>query len=176
MYIELFIFVVLFAGLALWNKIQADKWQALCEQKDGEYKKLLNQKKSSEVRLGQISENLAPFLDAFKYNPKRAHFLGQPIDYIVFEDDKIVFLEIKSGMAQLNPVQKSIKKLIQDKKVVWDEMRINGQTTQTQTTVVPSDNGGTATGVYPAPEVQSDTNTDCQVQTVPSDMGRKTKD
>jgi predicted Holliday junction resolvase-like endonuclease len=35
------------------------------------YSKLVSQKKSSEVRLGQISENLAPFLTNFKYDPKR---------------------------------------------------------------------------------------------------------
>ncbi len=89
------------------------------------YSTLLYQKKSSEVRLGQISENLAPFLKSFKYNPKKAHFLGNPIDYIVFEDDKIVFLEIKSGESKLSDGQKNIKKLIIEGKVEFDQMRIN---------------------------------------------------
>ena len=89
------------------------------------YSKLLSQKKSSEVRLGQISENLAPFLKDFKYNPKKAHFLGNPIDYIIFEENKIVFLEIKSGESKLSEGQRNIKKLIQDGKVEFDQMRID---------------------------------------------------
>jgi len=93
--------------------------------KDYEYSTLLSQKKSSEVRLGQISENLAPFLKDFKYNPKKAHFLGNPIDYIIFEENKIVFLEIKSGESKLSEGQRNIKKLIQDGKVEFDQMRID---------------------------------------------------
>lgn len=89
------------------------------------YRKLLSQKKSSEVRLGQISENLAPFLKDFKYNPKEAHFIGMPIDYIIFEEDKIVFLEVKSGESRLSQKQTNIKRLIKEGKIEWDEMRIN---------------------------------------------------
>lgn len=89
------------------------------------YSKLLSQKKSSEVRLGQISENLAPFLKDFKYDPKRTHFLGNPIDYIIFEEDKVIFLEIKSGEAKLSQGQKKIKEMIKNGNVEWDEMRIN---------------------------------------------------
>ena len=33
------------------------------------YKSLLSQKKSSEVRLGNIAEKLAPFLDYFSFDP-----------------------------------------------------------------------------------------------------------
>lgn len=89
------------------------------------YSKLLSQKKSSEVRLGQISENLAPFLKDFKYDPKKTHFLGNPIDYVIFEEDKVVFLEIKSGEAKLSQSQKRIKEMVKNGSVEWDEMRIN---------------------------------------------------
>jgi predicted Holliday junction resolvase-like endonuclease len=89
------------------------------------YKELLSQKKSSEVRLGQIAEHLIPFLRQFKYDPKKAHFIGMPIDYIVFDTDKIVFLEIKTGSAGLNSTQRRIKQLILEGKVVWDELRLS---------------------------------------------------
>ena len=87
-------------------------------------KKILSQKKSGEVRLGQIAEKLAPFLKDFTYNPENAIFLGQPIDYVVFEDDEVVFVEIKSGKAQLSPKQRHIKKLIENNCVSWKTMRI----------------------------------------------------
>ena len=87
---------------------------------------LLSQKKSSEVRLGQISEQLAPFIKGFPYDPKKAHFLGNPIDYVIFDDNKVVFMEIKSGKARLTKGQKDIKDMIDAGKVVFETMRIDG--------------------------------------------------
>jgi predicted Holliday junction resolvase-like endonuclease len=88
-----------------------------------DYEQLLSKKKSSETRIGQVYEQMAPFLDGFKHNPKDSHFLGQPIDYVIFEEDKIVFLEVKYGKSQLSPRQEAIKRLIEGKKVVWEELR-----------------------------------------------------
>ena len=90
-----------------------------------EYTKLLSQKKSSEVRLGQISEQLVSFLDKFKYDPKNAHFIGMPIDYIVFNNDEIVFVEVKSGGSVLSKKQSEIKKLIAGGRVRFETIRIN---------------------------------------------------
>ena len=87
---------------------------------------LLSQKKSSEVRLGQISEQLAPFIKGFPYDPKKAHFLGNPIDYVIFDDNKVVCMEIKSGKARLTKGQKDIKDMIDAGKVVFETMRIDG--------------------------------------------------
>ena len=74
-----------------------------------EKSKLLSQKKSSEVITGQIAEKLAPFLSDFEYDPQNAIFLGQPIDYLVFDEDEIVFVEIKSGKARLTTKQRKIR-------------------------------------------------------------------
>lgn len=89
-----------------------------------EFDKLLSHKKSSEVRLGQIAEQLAPFLDKFPYDPKKISFLGNPIDYVYFGEDKVTIIEIKSGNSRLSKKQKGIKKLILEGKVEWDEIRI----------------------------------------------------
>lgn len=86
--------------------------------------KLLSQKKSSEVRVGQIVEQLAPFLENFKYDPKKIKFIGMPIDYIYFGDDEIVVIEIKSGNSQLSTIQKNIKDLVDNKKIRWEVYRI----------------------------------------------------
>ncbi len=88
------------------------------------YNILLSQKKSSEVRLGQISEQLAPFLSQFPYDPKKVQFLGNPIDYIYFGDDEVVLIEVKSGNARLSKKQRAIKKLVLNGKVTWKELRI----------------------------------------------------
>ena len=88
------------------------------------HKKILSQKKSSEVRLGHIAETLAPFLDQFDFEPEQCTFLGQPIDYISFGDDEITFVEIKSGNSQLNKKQRHIRDLVKSKFVNWKEIRI----------------------------------------------------
>ena len=37
-------------------------------------------KKSKAVVAGKVTEQIAPFLPEFKYNPKDARFIGSPID------------------------------------------------------------------------------------------------
>jgi len=87
-------------------------------------KKILNQKKSSEVRLGHIAETLAPFLDQFDFEPEQCCFLGKPIDYVSFGDDEITFIEVKSGKSQLSSKQKNIRDQIKNNNVTWKEIRI----------------------------------------------------
>jgi predicted Holliday junction resolvase-like endonuclease len=88
---------------------------------------LLSQKKSSETRLGQISEHIVPFLDACPYDPKNLHFLGNPIDYVCFDFDQgsITFLEVKSGNSKPSKRQKTVKNIIKTGRVFYDEIRIN---------------------------------------------------
>jgi hypothetical protein len=74
---------------------------------------------------------MAPFLTNFPYDPKKAHFIGMPIDYIIFDDQKVVFLEIKSGKASLSQRQRLIKDLIIRKQVEWKEYRISGAVHET---------------------------------------------
>jgi len=83
-----------------------------------------SEKKSKEVRLGQISEVLLPFLDGFEYDPKSLSALFQPIDYISFGEDEIVFIEVKSGGAQLSTKQRRIRDQIKEGKVRFEIYRL----------------------------------------------------
>ncbi|RKZ99432.1 MAG: hypothetical protein DRQ47_11060 [Gammaproteobacteria bacterium] len=94
------------------------------ESLDESYKKLIHQKKSSEVRVGKIGENLAPFLNGWPYDPNSFRFLGNPIDGIQFANDKIRFVEIKTGKARLSASQKHIKELVKQGKVSFVSFRI----------------------------------------------------
>ena len=96
---------------------------SLNEEKESK-KKILSQKKSSEVRIGNIAEKLAPFLDDFEFDPEKCIFLGQPIDYISFGEDEITFIEVKSGKSQLNSKQRHIRDLVKAKHISWKEFRI----------------------------------------------------
>jgi predicted Holliday junction resolvase-like endonuclease len=90
-------------------------------------KKLLSQKKQSEIRVGQIAEHFVPLLKEFKYNRKQARFLASPIDFIIFEEDEIIFMEVKTGKSQLNKNQRRIRGQVKEKKVRWEVLRINGE-------------------------------------------------
>lgn len=89
-------------------------------------------KRSSSVIKGKIAEQLAPIykFDKIGVNPNDARFLGDPVDYIVFNGlskgkvERITFLEIKSGNAKLNKNEKMIKEVIKNKKIEWKEINI----------------------------------------------------
>ncbi|MBR9704975.1 hypothetical protein GOV12_06180 [Candidatus Pacearchaeota archaeon] len=86
--------------------------------------------RSRAVLSGQFSEQLAPILPGFKYNPSDCRFIGKPIDFIVFnglgdgELKDIVFLEVKTGESRLNNNQKEVKKKIEEGRVFFDEFRV----------------------------------------------------
>lgn len=103
---------------------QLEQSQTKLQEETEARKKVVSQKKSSEVRLGHIAETLAPFLDQFEFEPENCTFLGKPIDYISFGDDEITFIEVKSGNSQLNSKQRHIRDQIRAKLVSWKEIRI----------------------------------------------------
>ncbi len=92
--------------------------------------------KSRAVLAGQFSEQLAPFLPNFEFNPNECKFIGKPIDFLVFkgmdnkEIDEIVFVEVKSGNSKLSPIQQQIKKAVEKKKVSWKEYKIPQKLTE----------------------------------------------
>ena len=87
---------------------------------------------------GQIAEQFAPFLQGFPYLPSDAHFIGAPIDYIVFngytefrdnhgsdDDFEVVMIDIKYNTAQLTEGQKQIAKAIKAGKVRFETVRVS---------------------------------------------------
>lgn len=91
-----------------------------------DFKKLLSQKKSSEVRLGQISEHFAPLLKDFPYDSKNVRFLGSPIDFVVFDLDnnRIIFIEFKTGNAKETAKQRQVRDIIKAGNVTYEVMRV----------------------------------------------------
>lgn len=83
-----------------------------------------SEKRSAEVTRGFMSEQLAPFLESFPGDPHKLRFIGQPIDYISFDENEVVFYEVKSGNAKLSDKQRNIKYLIDNKKVRFATFRI----------------------------------------------------
>lgn len=90
-------------------------------------------RKSRSVLTGQFSEHLAPYLPGFNHSPTEARFIGKPVDFIVFkgldgkDPQEVVFVEVKSGKASLSPVESRLKRIIDEKKVRWEEYRVPDQ-------------------------------------------------
>lgn len=86
--------------------------------------------KSRSVIKGQLVEQFAPFTKEFPCNTTECSFLAKPIDFIGFKGldnkdiEEVLFIEIKSGKSQLSPVQKSVKKAIDEKRVRFVQIRI----------------------------------------------------
>ena len=86
--------------------------------------------RSRAVLAGQFSEQLAPYLPDFPFNPTECKFIGKPVDFLVFHglDEKNVtgvsFVEVKSGKSRLTSTENSVKDAVLNGKVNWAEYRV----------------------------------------------------
>ncbi len=111
---------VALAGLALWLRATRRALHALRDQ----LAHLSSAKRSQSTRYGQITEQFAPFMASWPWDPKRFKFLGDPIDGIQFTDDGIVLVEIKSASSRLSTVQRQVRDHVQAGRVRWQEVRV----------------------------------------------------
>jgi predicted Holliday junction resolvase-like endonuclease len=73
---------------------------------------------------------MAPLLPEFPFSPADARFIGNPIDFVVFDgytcakDDKgdtvsVVLVEVKKGKGRLTREEGLIKKAVEEGRVSW---------------------------------------------------------
>jgi predicted Holliday junction resolvase-like endonuclease len=105
-----------------WQDAEVLRWQAEIERA---VKGAVTQ--SRAVLGGKFTEQMAPYLPEFKYDPTEARFIGSPVDLIVFpglargEPEEIVIMEIKTGKTpQLTPQERKIRQLIEAGMVRWE--------------------------------------------------------
>ena len=88
--------------------------------------------RSSAVNWGKTIEHFVPFMTKFPIPAEDVVFLGMPIDYVGFTNTEsktkceVHFIEVKSGNAFLMGKQKNIKKAIQEGRVHWHEIAVDG--------------------------------------------------
>src|SRR3989344_4789866 len=75
------------------------------------------------VKHGLSFEQLFPFMKKYPYDPRNFRFIGDPVDGLSFEDDRVVFVEFKTGKSRLSYGQKRVRDLVEGKKVEWREVR-----------------------------------------------------
>jgi len=99
-------------------------------------KESVNQSRS--VLKGKVAEQMAPLLPGFAYLPSDARFIGNPVDYIVFDgytgikDDgqgaetlQVVILDVKSGRSSLTTHQRVIAKAIEAGRIRFEMVRVS---------------------------------------------------
>jgi len=91
-------------------------------------RRLLAQKKSTEVRTGHILEKVAPLFQDFPGDIVDDNVIPvfKAFDYLVIKDDEIILVEVKSGNAGLSTRQKKLKKLVEAGKVSFQVFRRRG--------------------------------------------------
>ena len=89
-------------------------------------------KRSGAVQWGKTIEHFVPFTSEFPVPAEDCTFLGMPIDYVGFSNTgsknkcSVHFVEVKSGSSFLMGKQKNIKKAIEEGRVYWHEIAVDG--------------------------------------------------
>lgn len=125
------------------GRIQAEYEKYIAELELEHKQALLDAQKRSvntsrAVLKGKMAEQFAPILPEFQYLPSDAKFLGDPVDYVVFdgytdfrdgdgdaEDIEVILLDIKSGGARLSKGQQAIAQAIREGRVRFETLRID---------------------------------------------------
>lgn len=120
----------------VWNfKSQLEK---LKEQHEEELRREITKarkegkQRSAAVQWGKTIEHFVPFMEEFPIPAEDVVFLGMPIDYVGFTNTgsktkcEVHFVEVKSGSSFLMGKQKNIKKAIQEGRVHWHEVSVDG--------------------------------------------------
>jgi predicted Holliday junction resolvase-like endonuclease len=87
-------------------------------------------RRSAAVTTGKVFEQLVPWLPDFTFDPRDARFLGSPVDFVVFdglstgEVRRVVFVEVKSGAADLSTRERRVRDAIRNGRVEWAEHRV----------------------------------------------------
>jgi predicted Holliday junction resolvase-like endonuclease len=122
-----FLFIGFRAGAQYGRKKEAAEWET--HKLEDVVRTRLRQ--SRAVIGGLVSEQMAPLLPGFPFDPGDCRFVGKPVDFIVFKgmNEKkitgVVFLEVKSGSEKkLNGQEKQLRETIQAGRVKWAEFDI----------------------------------------------------
>ena len=141
--VEFLAFVVVFVamgGLIAYLFVKNREWKIKFEHRVGESLEEREQEirkdaisRSARTLSGKTLEKLVPFLERFGHDPHDVRWIGDPIDFVVFDGysesgrkkvDGITFVEVKSGDSGMHAGQRSVRDAVEKKKVKWEEFRI----------------------------------------------------
>jgi predicted Holliday junction resolvase-like endonuclease len=89
--------------------------------------------KSQAVTMGKVTEHFIPYLPEFGYNPQDARFIGNPIDFVVFDGlsegnlRQVVFVEVKTGTSALSKRERWVRDVVRQGKITWEQIKSKNQ-------------------------------------------------
>jgi predicted Holliday junction resolvase-like endonuclease len=114
-------------GIRAGRKHEAAEWEG--GKVEGIVKARL--KASRAVLGGLVSEQMAPLLPGFPFDPGDCRFIGKPVDFLVFKGmnqkaiTEVIFLEVKSGTGRaLNDQEKRLREAVKAGRVRWVELGV----------------------------------------------------
>ena len=123
-FLFLLVLISLKIGYRLGRKQERAEWEG--HKVEGIVRTRLKQ--SRAVLGGLVSEQMAPLLPGFPFDPGDCRFIGKPVDFIVFkgmnekEINEVIFLEVKSGKnPSLNDQEKRLRDAVRSGRVSWAE-------------------------------------------------------
>lgn len=89
-------------------------------------------KRSRSVLAGKAGEQMAPLVPAFseRFDPAEAHFIGAPIDYVIFDGissgelREVVLVEVKTGRSRLNANELEVERAVAEGRVSFETLRL----------------------------------------------------
>ena len=108
--------IIILLALVLFYQNQSSRQRQQLEQLNTNYR-------SMYVKHGKHWEHFVPFMDNFPGNKENFRFLGTPIDGVIFDNEAITFVEVKTGNSRLSEKQEKVKRLVEEKKFKWKELR-----------------------------------------------------
>ena len=128
-FVVLFLVILIVVLVLIAYKLGKAKRDSEWQSKLNRLRREIADKQRAGIK-GKIAETFAPYLGDFPFKPSECKFIGDPIDYVVFEglDDRDVrgihFVDVKTDTSELKKHQKQIKDIINsDGKMSFVEYR-----------------------------------------------------
>lgn len=86
-----------------------------------------SRKRSQSVRYGQLTEQFAPWMEAWPFDPEGFRSLGDPIDGVQFTDEAVYLVEIKAADGRLSSDQRELRDMVEAGKVGWLTFRVGDE-------------------------------------------------
>lgn len=116
----------LLAGLAVGWLAFALAWRSRRNAK-AKLSEARSRKRSQSVRYGQLTEEFAPWMEAWPFDTEGFRSLGDPVDGVQFDGDRVYLVEIKAAGGRLSSRQRELRDAVEEGRVGWLTFRVGDE-------------------------------------------------
>jgi predicted Holliday junction resolvase-like endonuclease len=74
-----------------------------------------------------MSEEFAPWMAEWPFDPEGFRSLGDPIDGVQFTDEAVYLVEIKAADSRLSADQREVRELVREGRIGWLTFRVGDE-------------------------------------------------